>query len=266
MLPLTSVLGLFSDYCLPMCGYTLLITWQNPATAFFGVTEGTYNISRIAYCASVHDLGSELFGALSAANGGTFLIPAVTYKSLTSYTTTATSQSYQLGFRATSIKTILNVLRRQTVLATTAQRTLSDWQSLGLLSKYQFRFGGDTIPPQPPTSYAMYFAELERSFHQFASQNPGLINYSDYTRLTAFTTSAVDEYGAFLIGQDCEPSARDKSSSFLGGWNTTSNTNLFVDFEWASAPAAGVLDSFALIDLVMKVTMTPSGGVVEPQT
>lgn len=252
-LPMTSILGLFSERVLPAVGYTLVIQFQDTNIAVRASAQPTIVIDNLAYVASIHDLGADLYSALTMSSGGTVLIPATSYRSFEASTTTSSSQSIQVGVRASSIKGFIGCFRRSDTLTLPTSRSLSDTQSGGTLSSYQFRLGSELKPATPPQSYAAFFYELQKAYHALSTNVPGMIDYTGFTRNAAWSTDTLNAFGAFALGLDLEEAARHKTDSSLSGYNNTSGQNVFVDFTWGNAVASS-FNIFAHIDTVLSVT------------
>jgi hypothetical protein len=252
-LPLMSIMGLFSERALPAAGYTIQLQLEDSNLSFRSATTTapTYTVDRIAYVASIHDVGPEIYGALMMANGGQTLIPASTYRSFESTVSTSSSQSFQIGVRASSIKGFIGVTRRNDALTTANTPSLSDCQSLGTLSSYQWRLGSEIKPQNPVTSYAGLFAELQKAYHTFNSGSAGMIDWSGFTRSAVYANATPAAIGSFAFGLDLEEASRQKTDTLLSGFNNTSGVNIFLDTTWSSGPVAGTLNVWAHTDLVL---------------
>lgn len=251
-IPLMSILGLFSDRCIPASGFVLELQLEDVGVAFVGTAGGAVTLDRIAYCASLHDLGPDLYNAMLAGGGGSILVPAHSYRNFQLTGNLSSSQSFPIGVRQSALKHVLTVLRRTDVpLSTSTSRSLSDWQAGADIASWQFRLGAELWPSSPVTGWASMFAQLQKCMHTFNTTLSGLIGWTQFIRNAAFSTAASTTIGGFVIGLDAEPASWQKTESMLAGVNTT-NSNLSLDLVYNTAPTVvSVVDAFCAYDLVL---------------
>lgn len=254
-IPLMSgILGLFAERNIPCTGFTLELQLEDTAVAFVSSAAVTATISQVAFCASLHDVGPQLYSAMTAASGGTLMIPCSSYRAFQATTALSTNQSFPLGIRQSSVKHALVTMRRSDApITTTTTRSLSDTQSLGLTS-YIWRIGAENVPSNPVTGFAQQWAQLQKALHVYNTSLPGQIKYTQYIRDAAFSTGAATVFGGWALGQDFEPSAWQKSHTMLSGLNTSNNVNVYLDCTWSTAPTVtATLDAFFCYDIVLAV-------------
>jgi hypothetical protein len=155
------------------------------------------------------------------------------------------------------LKGLLATTRRATISGggssvAIGAKTISDFQSLANLTSWQVQFGSELLPPSPVVGYAQSFAELMKSFHALGTQAPSQITLSTYSRNTAFTSTTPNAIGAFMLGYDFEAASRNKSQVLLSGANSMLGQSIFLNLNWATAPAAGTIDVFMHYDLVLQ--------------
>jgi hypothetical protein len=253
-LPLMSILGLFAERNIPCTGFTLELQLEDTAQAFISASAVTATISQVSYCASLHDVGPQLYGAMTAASGGTLMVPCSSYRAFQATTSLSSNQSFPLGIRQSSVKHALVTMRRNdSSLTTTTTRSLSDTQSLGLTS-YIWRIGAENVPSNPVTGFAQQWAQLQKALHVYNTSLPGMIRYTQYIRDAAFSTAAATVFGGWCLGTDFEPSAWQKSHTMLSGLSTSNNVNVYLDCTWSTAPTVtATLDAFFAYDIVLAV-------------
>jgi hypothetical protein len=253
-LPLASILGCFSNRCLPASGFSIVITFEDTINAFRTATAApTATISNLAYCATILDLGPSLYGALAASNGGTILVPTSSWRNFQSTLTTSTAQTVSIGARASSIKTLLCTMRRNDGF-TSLGRCLSDFQA-GPLASYQFRIGSTLMPQAPVAGISATFYELCKSFHLYGSGSATQIMRTQYARSAVYDgVGAQNDFGSFALAADLEPHMRNKSDVLLGGYSNTDGTAINLDLVYSAAPVASTIDCFVHMDVVLAFT------------
>ena len=246
-IPLISILGLSTTKALPMVGYTILISCENPAIALISASATTYTVSNVSYVATLHELPPEINQALMASTGeGGLIIPATSWRSYSAPLTTALTSSVNIGVRVSSLKTLLCMMRASSNFGVTTARTVSD-RIVNNLYSYQFRIGSEYIPTRPVTSIANIFAELMKSLHTWGNPVPTSIG------LTSYSQAAAGSNGAFLIGQDLESISRNKTDVMMAGKSTINNISCWCDLVYSSAPVASQFDAFAHYDLALTI-------------
>jgi hypothetical protein len=255
-IPLMSIISLFGEKNIGMAGFTLELQLEDPAVCFVSSAAVTATVDRIAFCASLHDIGPDLYNAMLAASGGTLMVPCSSYRNFQGQTALVTNQSFPIGIRQSSVKHMLVALRRNDAgLSVSTTRSLSDLQPGGDLSSYQFRVGAELVPPNPVSGYSAMWAQCQKALHTYNTLLPGMIRYTSYIRNAAFSTAASTTFGGFLIGQDYEGASRHMSNQILSGLNTTNNINVFLDLVYSTAPTTtSTIDFFCCYDVVLAIS------------
>lgn len=259
VLPLLSgVLGTLAERNIVCAGGFVLELELNPtAIALVSATPVTATLTDVAYVGAMFDVGGPLMQAMLSANGGSIVVPATSWRGFESQKDTSTSQSFNIGVRQSSVKTILAVLRRNDCgaagLMTPSAASLSDTQAGGPLAQYQFRVGSEYLNPTPISSAPWFCAEVLRAFHSLGGSSMGsMINRTTYYRDAQYDPAHPEQKGSFCIGYDCESAARAKSHHVVSGLNTMGTNGVVLDLTYSAAPAVtSTVNIFTQYDVLL---------------
>ena len=246
---LSGIIGSMQSKYLP-CGdmhgdLRVELTLANANDGVIGAAARKWGVKQATLELEYVELNSEAGRMISQQNAGGYVISGDSFANYASTVSTGVSNANILiPARFSSLKTLFTVFRKQSNIAKSSAKTVSErlnpFQSAG---EAYFSIGGKNVPSTPMTSSTEMFAEVQKSLHTF-----GTVDSSSVMSRANYSI----QNGAFVLAQDLETSSH-KSKVSENGINTLStNTHLYARFPGSIGYAMRV-DTWAHYDFVLLI-------------